>query len=257
MRLPGYPSPAQRPCKICGGAAPLFGVVDFHKSCEEQRGFKLPLSGYPIYYRRCSVCEFVFTDYFDDWSHEEFLSNIYNAGYKDVDPDFETARPLSNADFLIRLFGNQSKSLSILDFGGGNGQFAARLHNAGFSVADTYDPFMPPYDRRPMRRYDIVTCFETMEHSPDPVGTANEILAFLEDGGLIILSTLLQPSEFDKIGLAWWYAGPRNGHVSLQSQKSFKHLWVSKGLTLTSLNANMHFVFRSLPEFARGILVIK
>ncbi len=41
------PSPSN--CKICGGASPLFGVVDFHKSCIEAQGKTLNLSGRPIY----------------------------------------------------------------------------------------------------------------------------------------------------------------------------------------------------------------
>ncbi|MDE1905773.1 MAG: class I SAM-dependent methyltransferase [Rhodospirillales bacterium] len=198
----------------------------------------------------------MFTDYFDDWNHEEFLCNIYNADYKKVDPDFDTTRPLGNADFLLGLFGGQAKSLSVLDFGGGNGQFTAHLRNAGFSVADTYDPFMPPHDVRPTRQYDIVTCFETIEHSHDPNKIVDEIISFLAEGGLIILSTLLQPLDFEKTGLAWWYAGPRNGHVSLHSKKSFAHLWASKGFQPNSLNENLHFVFRKFPEFARGVFTV-
>ena len=45
------------PCKICGEDAKLFGVIDFHKGHE-----KLPLSGVPIYYRRCVACDFLFTE---------------------------------------------------------------------------------------------------------------------------------------------------------------------------------------------------
>lgn len=257
MRLPASAFPHQRSCKICGEPAFLVGVVDFNKNCEEHRGRKLPLSGHPIYYRRCSSCEFLFTDYFDDWDSTEFRTHIYNADYKDVDPDFENVRPAANASFLIKLFGPQAASLTVLDFGGGNGRFAATLRNAGFVVADTYDPFVPPYDQRPARRYNIVTCFETLEHSHDPLGTAAEMALYLDDEGLIIMSTLLQPTEFAKVGLEWWYVGPRNGHISLQSQKSLTKLWASKGLTVLSMNANVHFAFRNLPGFARDVLVIK
>ncbi len=257
MRLPASASPRPSPCKICGEPASLFGVVDFGKNCEEHRGLKLPLSGHPIYYRRCSVCEFLFTEYFDDWSTDEFCSHIYNAEYKNIDPDFENVRPLGNANFLIGLFGPQAASLSVLDFGGGNGRFAEALRHAGFLVADTYDPFMPPYDQRPARRYNIITCFETLEHSNDPANTAAEMIRYLEDDGLIIMSTLLQPAEFDQIGLSWWYVGPRNGHISLQSQKSLTRLWASKGFTVMSLNANIHFAFRRFPAFANGVLIIK
>jgi hypothetical protein len=69
-------SPAALPCKICGGISVLYGVVDFSKCCEEASGVKLPLSGVPIYYRRCTNCEFVFTDALDGWSEEQFKGGV-------------------------------------------------------------------------------------------------------------------------------------------------------------------------------------
>src|SRR5271154_3300788 len=98
-------STAASPCKICGGPAALYGVVDFHKSCEEVRGVRFALCGVPIYYRRCANCNFLFTDAFDDWSTEQFKMRIYNDEYKKVDPDYETTRPRENADVVARLWG--------------------------------------------------------------------------------------------------------------------------------------------------------
>jgi len=83
-------------CKICGGAAPLYGVVDFNKSCEEANGLKLSLAGVPVYYRRCANCHFVFTDAFDDWGADQFKTHIYNDDYRMVDPDYKTTRPRGN-----------------------------------------------------------------------------------------------------------------------------------------------------------------
>ena len=36
------------PCKVCGAPAPLFGVQDFNRSCEELRGRFLPLAGVQV-----------------------------------------------------------------------------------------------------------------------------------------------------------------------------------------------------------------
>jgi hypothetical protein len=52
MKLPALRplSTAPQSCKICGGAAPLFGVVDFNKHCVTPgHALQLPLSGVPIY----------------------------------------------------------------------------------------------------------------------------------------------------------------------------------------------------------------
>lgn len=133
-------SAASQPCKVCAGPAALYGVVDFHKSCEEARGFRLPLSGLPIYYRRCANCKFFFTDAFDDWSTEQFKEHIYNDGYQTVDPDYQTARPRSNADVVARLWGAIKAQTRVLDYGGGNDAFCAVLRANGFPIAVTYDP---------------------------------------------------------------------------------------------------------------------
>jgi hypothetical protein len=112
-------NPEPRDCKICSGPSPLFGVIDFHKSCIEAQGNRLPLSGRPIYYRRCTICGFAFTEEFDDWSAEAFLAHIYNSSYIHVDPDYASARPLSNATAIANTFLASRESIAILDFGGG------------------------------------------------------------------------------------------------------------------------------------------
>jgi 2-polyprenyl-6-hydroxyphenyl methylase/3-demethylubiquinone-9 3-methyltransferase len=89
--------PEQAACPVCRGATDLFDVVDFNKNCEEARGVYLPLSGRPIYYRRCQQCAFTFAPEFRKWSDEDFLRDIYNDRYIDVDPDYVTTRPLTNA----------------------------------------------------------------------------------------------------------------------------------------------------------------
>jgi hypothetical protein len=169
------------PCKICGGQAELYGVVDFHKSCEEVRGIRFTLSGVPIYYYRCSDCKFVFTEAFDNWSTEQFKANIYNEQYKLVDPDYETVRPCVNAEFVAQNWGPIKAQTRVLDYGGGNDAFCAALRDAGFPVAVSYDPMVPEYARRPEGKFDLVTCFETLEHVPDPVAGIASIVEFAAD----------------------------------------------------------------------------
>jgi hypothetical protein len=244
-------------CKVCGQSAPLFGVVDFKKNCDEHRGTKLPISGSPVYYRHCSTCSFLFTDFIDKWTKQDFLDRIYNSDYVIVDPDYISVRPLGNAQFISGLFGPQRSTVSLLDYGGGNGQLAASLTGNGWNVAETYDPFVTEHSTPPNRKYNIISCFETLEHTPDPIGTVKEIASYLDDEGIILFSTLVQPTDFDKLGLSWWYVGPRNGHVSIHSYQSLGHLWRSIGFTVISHNANIHFAFRKLPKFVENIIVLK
>jgi SAM-dependent methyltransferase len=237
------------PCKICGGASLLFGVVDFHKSCEEPNGLRLSLSGVPVYYRRCANCRFVFTDAFDDWSPDQFKTHIYNDDYGMVDPDYKTERPRSNAEVVAQLWGEHRKNTRVLDFGGGNGALCTALRENGFPVAEAFDPMVPEFARRPVGKFDLVTSFETFEHLPDPMAGIASILESAADPGAVLFTTLLQPADFDNHGVNWWYIGPRNGHVSIFSKQALSIAWSRHRYQVASLNDLIHLAFRNLPPY--------
>jgi SAM-dependent methyltransferase len=240
-------------CKCCGALAVPCGVVDFHKNCEIHRRNVLDISGVPIYYHRCLACRFIFTTAFDHFTKDDFARYIYNEQYLEVDPDYLEARPRGNADLLCRLFSGL-KPGRILDYGGGNGIMAERLRAEGFPHVETYDPFVPRYSARPTDRFDCVVSFEVVEHSNDPARAFADMNDFLTDSGLIIFSTLLQPADIDSQGLNWWYAGPRNGHVSLYSRASLQRLVHPFGFQLGSFNDGVHVLFREIPDFARHFI---
>jgi len=246
-------STAPCPCKICGSAAPLFGVVDFHQSCVGIRGVQFRLSGVPIYYRRCGNCSFLFTDAFDDWTVEQFKTHIYNEEYKLVDPDYSDMRPRENAGAVVRLWGPLRRETRVLDFGGGNDTLCTVLREAGFAAAVTYDPIVPQYAERPAGKFDLVTSFETFEHLPDPLAGIRSIVELAADPGLIFFSTLLQPADFDQQRLNWWYVGPRNGHVSLFSKQALSMAWERHGYRVATLGDNYHFAFRNLPGYLANL----
>jgi SAM-dependent methyltransferase len=242
-------SPEPMPCKICGGAAALYGVVDFHKSCEEARGFRLPLSGVPIYYRRCTGCGFLFTDAFDGWTNEDFKAHIYNSDYLTVDPDYKETRPRAKAELVAGLWAEHRAQTRVLDFGGGNDLLWSVLRARGFPVAETYDPMVPDHAQRPQGKFDLVTCFETFEHMPDPNAGISQILECVAETGLVLYSTLVPPADFGRYGLGWWYVGPRNGHVSIFTRQALSIAWGRHGYKHVSFNDDLHLAFRKLPTF--------
>lgn len=244
-------SPDAVDCKICGGPARPFGSVDFSRSCEDDRGVDLPATGIDIHYRRCEGCGFLFTDAFDDWSPADFETAIYNADYAQVDPDYESARPASSSKEIIRTFRGKADSLRVLDYAGGNGAFAEHLRAAGFTAVETHDPFGPRHRARPEGRFNLVTCFEALEHMPDPVAGAQDIVSFLDDDALMIFSTVVQPPEIAELGMRWWYIGPRNGHISLFSLEALQHLGRRLGLTVMSATNSVHIAFRKQPSFVQ------
>lgn len=242
------------PCKICGAPAAFFGSVDFHRSCEEARGKFLPPAGIAIDYRRCAACGFLFSESLDHWTEGEFQKHIYNEDYINVDPDYGAARPLASAQWMATNFPADKSRLRVLDYGGGNGALSAKLRELGFGGAETYDPFTPEFARLPGGQFDIVTCFETLEHHPKPMSAISAIAKRTANPGIAIFTTQIQPLDFAQQGMGWWYIGPRNGHISLFSAQSLELAWRRVGYKLTSFTENLHIAWRRVPDFARHFL---
>ncbi|WP_293904901.1 class I SAM-dependent methyltransferase [Phenylobacterium sp.] len=246
------PSEAATACKVCGGEATPLGIVDFNRSCEDARGVVLPRTGVPIQYRQCAVCGLIFTDTFDDWVQADFEAHVYNEGYAAVDPDYVAKRPQQMAGALAGVLAASKAALDILDYGGGNGRFAEAMVEAGFHCA-TYDPYTPRFAGRPARRFNLITCLETLEHMPDPAAGVGDIVALLEPGGAVVFATLAQPPG---AGLGWWYIGPRNGHVTLFSRAALAALWGRFGFAVASFNDHVHMAWREAPPaWARHLAV--
>lgn len=237
------------PCKVCGTAAPLFGVCDFNRSCEEGRSGPLPLTGIPIYYHRCPQCGFLFTTAFDAFSHDDFSRWIYNDQYAAVDPDYLAVRPGNNT-MLVADFIGPALNTRVLDYGSGNGLLARNLRQRGFTDVVEYDPFVPASSHRPQGRFECITAFEVLEHSVDPRRTVQDMASLLADPGIILFSTSLQPERIVATGMNWWYIGPRNGHASVFSLRSLQLLSASAELGCGSFSNIMHVMLRHVPQFA-------
>lgn len=238
-------------CKCCGQTARLFDVCDFNKSCEEVRGTFLPYSGIPVYYYKCSQCGFIFTRIFDDFRGEDFVKHIYNEAYVTVDPDFERVRPQKMAELVNDLFSGAKRDLAVLDYGGGDGYFAERLSAAGFKSVVNYEPFFGKPVADIGGDYNLITCFEVVEHATDPHKIFSDMASVLDqDNGMILFSTALTPPEIDVLKTAWWYIGPRNGHISIHTERSLGAVLSRLGLRMFSANKNYHFAFKRVPAFA-------
>lgn len=212
-------------CKICGEHAAPFDMIDFNKTCNAAK-YPFGLSGVPVVYRRCRNCGFIFTDFFDTFSDEQWTSLVYNDDYIRVDPDYLDHRPRFNAGMISTLLSSRKREVIGLDYGGGNGQTAALLRDRGWAF-DTYDPF-GRCDLSPERekKYNFCCAFEVFEHLPDPVKSLGDIVARVADDRLMIVVGTQTNDDVvsDESRLSWWYAAPRNGHISLFSRKSFEIL---------------------------------
>jgi 2-polyprenyl-6-hydroxyphenyl methylase/3-demethylubiquinone-9 3-methyltransferase len=89
---------------------------------------------------------------------------------------------------------------------------------------------------------------------PDPMAGIAALLTSLAEPGLVLFSTLLQPQNFDQLGVNWWYVGPRNGHVSIFSRNALILAWRHHGYLTASFNEDKHLAFRTLPAFAKHVV---
>jgi SAM-dependent methyltransferase len=241
-------------CPVCAGECVLLDVVDFNKSCEEANGKRLPAAGIPVAYVRCPICEFCFAPEFADWSLEEFDARIYNDEYVSVDPEYIEIRPRLNAKTLLGMFPSLPASVRHLDYGGGNGRLAGLLRESGWSSV-SYDPFV---DRAAsverLGKFDLITAFEVFEHVPDVRKLMSDLRSLLAPGGLILFSTLPSDGQIHAgQKLTWWYASPRNGHISLFSIKSLALLAEQSGWHLGRVSQGFHAFGTTLAGWAEHI----
>jgi Methyltransferase domain len=228
-------------CKCCGGRTRLFGSIDASRSGQDRYGQVFPPSGEQIVYWRCLGCKFVFTNDLDSLSSAELAARIYNDDYIRADPDFADKRPNYFVGVLDELLVPLKHRIEALDFGGGRGALANLARDKGFDRYDSYDPFFGN-QTRPMRHYDLVTAFEVVEHSRDPLSTFQEMQSFLKRGGVVMFSTMLQPKNVDP---EWWYIAPRNGHVSIHSSRSLWTLANRLGMHCLSVSQGLHVLYPS------------
>lgn len=240
-------------CPICQAVAPLLAAVDFNKACEEVRGLRLPPSGIPVRYHLCDRCGFCFAPELLSWSFEQFERQIYNDDYGKVDPDYKRERPLGNAGLVDQLFGKSK--VSHLDYGGGSGLLSETLRGRGWS-SRSYDPFVDRELRvADLGKFDLVTAFEVFEHVPDIAALVEDLRMLVGPDGVILFSTLLSDGEIGRgRPLTWWYASPRNGHISLFSKESLRLCLNKAGFNHASASANLHLAYGRAPAWAAHVL---
>jgi len=249
-------------CPICNGASYPFDVVDFGygypdfwQPNNKVRIEDLNLSLHPVYYFQCQDCAFTYSPEIAQWSDKEFAEKIYNDNFLLMDVDAIDKRPRANATSLHQLFGGQKSNITHLDYGGGTGLLSNLLIGAGWNSAN-YEPYLGhSVSLNELGKFNLITCYEVFEHAPSPSKLIRTLSDLLEEEGMILFSTQLSDQNLT-VGkrIAWWYATPCTGHISLFSYKSLETLGKKFNFNFKSFNAGFHCFYKKLPRFADSIV---
>jgi 2-polyprenyl-3-methyl-5-hydroxy-6-metoxy-1,4-benzoquinol methylase len=190
------------------------------------------------------------------WTDAEFAERVYNEQYVLVDPDFTEVRPAGFADLIYSSFGDHTKLIKHLDFGGGSGLLSATLRQHGMDSVN-YDPFHGDAVSLPDGKFNFISAFEVFEHASQIDRLMGQLFNLAAADCAIIFSTLLSDGQINEIQrLQWWYAAPRNGHVSLFSRRSLDILgrrWGFQFGSFDGYNGNLHAFWRGRPAWAHFI----
>jgi SAM-dependent methyltransferase len=194
-------TPVPRKCAVCGtnDSAVLFAQAHIDEA--KLDGFAFASRKNPEYMHwtlwHCRACDLVFAN---PAPPIEQLASLYKAA------SFGSA---AEARFASRTYGRVLRKIArrlpdraaALDIGTGDGAFLHELLDAGFTDVVGIEPSTAPIkvaDPRvrgliqqglfvpgilPANRFSLVTCFQTIEHLPDPLSAVREAWRILKPGG--------------------------------------------------------------------------
>ena len=250
-------------CKCCGNyALNYLGNLNFNKAGgDENRTVPLfPKSEWECAYYSCAVCGFIFTDFCDKWTPEDFKKYLYNDDYALCDPDILTGGRDNRCDWLAGLIPEPRGNVKVLDYGaaGNPGPLGKKMIEYGFDVS-SYDPFYgeSTLEDKTLGLYDVVFCIETIEHCADPKAIAKQLSSFLADDGLLLMTTDLFPPGIGPEVLNSAYITPRNGHISLFTLPAISILFRNYGVNIIQSVYSPFIVGfkKSLPKFKNNFFV--
>ena len=210
-------------CKLCGARTEAFGEL-------------VVLGHHRARYRRCSACGFVFV-VDPDWLDEAYADHAIAA----LDTGI-VVRNLWLADAVDTLLRWRFRDArTALDYGAGTGLFVRLMRDRGhdFHWSDPHceNLFALGFEAGERDVFDFATCFEVVEHLPDPLPVFRQLVARAPS---LIFSTELLPEHHNRPG-EWHYYAPETGqHVGFFTTASLQALAQKLGRHFASDGRMLH-----------------
>ena len=165
-------------------------------------------------YWKCSYCEAIFLDKeFYLSSNDEYKHYLTHNNYVN-DPRYK--KFLSN--LMLPLIERMKLNSIGLDYGCGPGPaLSLMLREKGYQMFN-YDPFFHPKKSNLLKKYDFISCSETVEHFHNPFYEFTRFNELLNDGGIIGIMTNFHSKE--NIFENWYYIKDPT-HVVFYTKNTF------------------------------------
>lgn len=180
--------------------------------------------------RMCKTCGVIRLD--DSMGADEYSTEEYRRKLKeptDADGFFET-HDHEQIYKLLRINDIKIRGKKVLDIGAGPGAFLDRIRGlvgqmSAIEPCRLYEEelFKKCFEVYPFiqnvaqgRKYDLITCFDTIEHVQDPAGLMQKAYQLLAPGGTLLVSTgeyepvhvSLRPSSYFRTQHKWYWSAP-------------------------------------------------
>ena len=197
---------ASRACPVCGsGAATVFAEQRFDPAALDGFAFASRKQPEYMHYRlvACPVCDLI---YASPAPGPETLAGAYvTAAYDSSEESRWAARTYRSLLRPVLASLGETGLGSALDIGAGDGAFLEELLAAGFCHVEGVEPSDAPRRSarasiRPLiheglfspevvegRRFDLITCLQTIEHVHEPLALCRDAWSLLEEGGALFI----------------------------------------------------------------------
>ena len=208
--------------------------------CKSQNTQKFGLFDCKLYWK-CIVCEAKFLDKGALPTAMEEKAHYLHHDNKITD--------LAYRNFLNRLKTPLCQVLSPgdvgLDYGCGNGPALADMFRQdGFKI-DLYDPFFYPNTNTLKKKYDFITCTETVEHFFNPFEEFKKIDSMLKIGGKLGFMTCFLTNEH---AFGGWHYRRDPTHVVFYNRQTFEVISSQRRWHCTSPSKDIVIISKALEQ---------
>jgi SAM-dependent methyltransferase len=246
-----------RPCPLCGSTddGDVFATERVDEASLDRYAFASRKRPEHMRLRLvcCPVCDLVYASHVPA---PEVLAEAYEAAAFDsaIEARFAARTYIRSLDGIVSTLPDRH---GALDIGTGEGAFLGELLDLGFTAVGGVEPSTEPIgsaepriagliehdvfrsDVRPTASLSLVTCFQTIEHVPDPAALVRDAARLLKPGGVLAIVCHDRRAPVNRL------LGLRSPIIDVEHQQLFSPASITRLLQLAGLADVGHRAIRN------------